>query len=105
MAPCIVVTGMNVKSISESQTSNFPLLHVQVVVFHMYISDMNVYNKTVQEDLGPHWTNSGYQLTSSLDLDANKLAPPYIRRVSIEFITIVLQYIVFISIMSHGLPE
>ena len=60
---------------------------------------------TVQEDLGPHWTNSGYQLTSSLDLDADKLAPSYICRVSIEFITIVLQYIVFISIMSHGQPE
>ena len=48
---------------------------------------MNVYNETVQEDLGPHWTNSGYQLTSSLDLDTDKLAPPYIHRVSVEFIT------------------
>ena len=54
------VTGMNVKSVSEPQTSNLPFFHVQVVIFHMLISDMNIYNEMVQEDLGPHWTNSGY---------------------------------------------
>ena len=46
---------------------------------------MNVYKDRVQEDLGPHWTNSSSALTSCPDPDSGS---GNIRRVSAELITI-----------------
>ena len=49
---------------------------------------MDLYKESVQGGFGPHWTNSGYQLTCTLDPDADKIGAGKFRRVSAELLTL-----------------